>query len=98
MTTVTSNTLEFTRTDPELNELLERIHEIADVWHGVRVPEPVILAPETLTSEDLPPRAECGSPPGHPGAHGPAVCAGTGRTRYRCRAMRDALRGSVASG
>ena len=31
MATATSNKLEFTRTDPELNELLERVHEIADV-------------------------------------------------------------------
>lgn len=31
MATATSNELRFTRTDPELNELLERVHELADL-------------------------------------------------------------------
>ena len=67
-------------------------------WHGVRVPEQVILAPETLTREDFLSERECGGAPRHPGAHGRALCVGTGRACDGQRPTRDALRGALASG
>jgi hypothetical protein len=47
-------------------------------WHGVHVPERVILAPEALTRDDLSPRARCGGAPRHPGAQGKPLRVGTG--------------------